>query len=50
MKAKTQIMFNQLPIDLTKLLIKRKNKDSFDFVIHYHTLDFNTNDLRSKDV
>ena len=25
-----------MPLDLTRLMIKRRNKDSMEFVIHYH--------------
>ena len=29
-------MFNQVPLDLSKLLIKRRNKDSNEFIVLYH--------------
>lgn len=29
-----------MPLDLTRLLIKRKSKENFDFIIHYHMPEF----------
>lgn len=29
-----------MPLDLTRLLIKRKSKESFDFIIHYHMPEY----------
>jgi hypothetical protein len=34
--AKSQLLFNQLPLDLSKLLIKRRNKESNEFIVLYH--------------
>ena len=48
-KAKSQQLFNQLPIDLARLLIKRKGKDSTDFIIHYHNLE-EMNDVSSPQI
>ena len=34
--SKSQLLFNQLPLDLGRLLIKRRNKNSTEFIMLYH--------------
>lgn len=36
-----------MPLDLKRLIIKRKHKDSMDFVIHYHAPDIGEEDVGS---
>ena len=44
------MLHNQLPLDLSRLLIKRKNKESFEFTIHYHSLEFKPEDVSDKEI
>jgi hypothetical protein len=49
LKAKSQELFNEMPLDLSRLLIKRRSKDSPDFIIHYHLIE-NMEDVASKQI
>jgi hypothetical protein len=49
-KPKNQMLHNSLPLDLKLLLIKRRNKESFEFTIHYHELEFKPEDLQSREI
>jgi hypothetical protein len=49
MKAKTMVVPNEIPIDIRKLLIKRKTKESFEFIMHYIDLD-GLDNMKSKQV